>query len=103
MRRSPEVTPKKQYNTFQSGVLSRRYISRRAPGTPIAFETMFIEMEKGSYDTKAFKYAVKIHLDDIPNEEARIKLMWDMYEFWIEGKIHSHLLKKIQGEESDKI
>lgn len=95
--RRDEIPAKPQYKVFKEGALSKsKWVSRQAPGTPVAYETMFEAIKSNKYDTKAFTYAQRIHkIDDA--------LLFSAYEYWCRGEIHPHILKQIQGEESDKI
>jgi len=82
-----EAAPKNQYPQFQQKpVISRQNFSR-VSGTPMAIEALFIMIEEGRYDTRAFEKGCEL---------CRIgkDALWESYLAWKDGCVHRSLLPR---------
>ncbi len=61
--------------------------SRHALGTPVVAETLFQAIEDNKTETPVFKWARKL-MSKFTDDE-----IWEMYDHWLQGKIHEKLRK----------
>lgn len=63
------------------------WVSTQAPGTPANFEFLFLSIESGKTDTRAFKYG--LGCTKMTEEQV-----WECYQAWKDGKVHPHLTNR---------
>lgn len=61
------------------------FLSRQAPGTPLAWETLFQMIRDNKTDSVPFRWmrrVLNMHTDEF---------IWDAYAHWVEKKVHPNI------------